>query len=82
MNCWLEHENILNEVKMVWTESSVNGKVSYVAKEKLKKLKKHLRIWNKEVFGILDLKIDNIVAELNELDLMVSNDPVVHAENS
>lgn len=39
-----------------------------MVKEKLKMLRDKLKIWDKEVFGWLDLDINNNVAELNELD--------------
>lgn len=32
-------------------------------------LKEKLRVWNKEVFGILDLNIDGLVKDMKGLDL-------------
>lgn len=46
----------------------------------MKILKDHLKKWNRDVFGILDLQIDNIVAELNNLDLTISDDLVARSE--
>lgn len=43
----------------------------YVFKEKLKMLREKLRVWNKEVFGFLDLNIKNIVNKINALDELV-----------
>lgn len=37
-------------------------------KEKLKFLKERLKWWSKEVFGWLDLNIENIVEDLNALE--------------
>lgn len=46
----------------------VSGKMAYVVvKEKFKKLKELLHGWNKEVFGVLVLNIDNLVKEINAL---------------
>lgn len=39
-----------------------------VFNEKLKMLKEKIREWNKEVFGHMDLKIQNTVEEPNVLD--------------
>lgn len=47
----------------VWN-LQVKGKKTFIIKEKI-----NLKVWNKEVFGRLDLKIENIVADLNELDV-------------
>ena len=41
-------------------------------KEKLKKLKESLRWWNREIFWWVDLKVEDVVMELNELDMAVS----------
>jgi len=39
-----------------------------VLKEKLKKLKHDPKCWNKEVFGIIGLKKQNLLLELGSLD--------------
>ncbi|MCI02122.1 LINE-1 reverse transcriptase like, partial [Trifolium medium] len=59
----------------------IRGKKAFVLKESLKKLKESLKVWNREIFGILDLNIDKTVKELNELENMVANgidDPANH----
>lgn len=55
-------------VQECWSSHQVEGKHYYVIKEKFKMLKEGLRRWNREVFGIKDLHIDNIVKELNEVE--------------
>ncbi|GAU41394.1 hypothetical protein TSUD_244790 [Trifolium subterraneum] len=40
-----------------------------VFKEKLKLLKEKLKMWNKGVFGAVDLNLESFVEELNELDV-------------
>ncbi|XP_068466659.1 uncharacterized protein [Phaseolus vulgaris] len=40
----------------------------YVFKEKLKKLKAELKIWNKEVFGDVNLASEELQRRINELD--------------
>lgn len=44
-------------------------------------LKGNLRDWNKNVFGILDLEMDSALKELNALDFMAGNDPVLNLED-
>lgn len=49
-----------------WKSLRVEGKKTFVVKEKLKLLKKEIIRWNKEVYGWLDLNIENIVNDLND----------------
>lgn len=79
LNCWLDHEDFLDEVKLVWNVGQISRKEAYVAKEKLKQLKEHPGKWKKEVFGIVDLQIETIVEKLNALESSRSNDPVAHS---
>lgn len=48
-----------------WNMLKVGGKQSYVLKENIKLLRNNL---NKEVFGLLDLKIEDAVKKFNMLD--------------
>jgi hypothetical protein len=43
------------------------------SKEKMKSLKEALKVWNKEVFGILDLNIEKTVKDLNDLEDQITN---------
>ena len=40
----------------------------FVFKERLKKLKAYLKIWNREVFGYVNLEGDKLVKKVQELD--------------
>jgi aminoglycoside N3'-acetyltransferase len=51
----------------------VRGKKAFVIKEKMKRLKEALKVWNKEVFGLVDLNIDKTVKELNAADELIVN---------
>jgi hypothetical protein len=51
----------------------IQGKKAFIIKEKLKRLKIALKTWNQEVFGILDLNIDNTVKDLNDLEEQLAN---------
>lgn len=48
-------------------EGVIEGWGSFVFKEKLRRLKRVIREWNKEVFGDLDQKVREIRDELNLL---------------
>jgi hypothetical protein len=39
----------------------------------MKRLKEALKVWNKEVFGILDLNIEKTVNDLNDLEDQITN---------
>ncbi|GAU33427.1 hypothetical protein TSUD_380630 [Trifolium subterraneum] len=72
-NCWLEHPNFIPFVTETWKKLEVKGKKAYVLKEKLKRLKDSLNVWNREVFGIIDLNINKTVKELNEAEDLIAN---------
>lgn len=44
-------------------------------------LKGHLRKWNKEIFGIVDLRIENIVSKLNEVEASLNEDSTAQVEH-
>lgn len=76
LNYWLEHEGFIEEVKSAWNENQISGRAAYVVKKKLKRLKERLQKWNKEVYGIVDLKIDKLITEINQLETDCGgNDP-------
>lgn len=58
----------------MWLKCEAKGRRDFILFEKLKFLKSSLRIWNKEVFGWIDLKVEESVEELNALNkLLVEN---------
>jgi hypothetical protein len=76
INGWLDHPEFLPFVEKSWKSFDVRGKKAYVLKEKFRLLKESLRKWNKEVFGILDLNIENTVKELNDIEGLLGGDEV------
>jgi hypothetical protein len=72
-NCWLQHPDFLEVVKNCWEKANIQGKRAYILKEKLKIVKETLKVWNKEVFGIIDLNLEKTVQELNELEDQFAN---------
>ena len=55
-------------MRLKWDNFDVQGSGIYVLKEKLKKLKTELKIWNKEVFGDVNLASEELQRRINELD--------------
>ncbi|PNX80406.1 cysteine-rich receptor-like protein kinase, partial [Trifolium pratense] len=82
-NCWLEHPDFIPFVSSIWESLAIRGKKAFVLKEKLKKLKEKLKVWNREVFGILDLNIDKTVKDLNDAeDLMARGATCMNIANT
>jgi hypothetical protein len=52
-----------------WRGDRVKGWMGFILKEKLKGLKFCIRVWNKEVYGVVDSKIEKLVEDINELDV-------------
>ncbi|XP_058776931.1 uncharacterized protein LOC131651277 [Vicia villosa] len=67
-NCWYEHPEFENFVREVWNSQQVTGTSAFVLKEKIKRLRERLCWWNLNVFGWLDLRIEEDVEELNKLE--------------
>lgn len=68
INAWMSHPSFLELVSNSWREGRIEGWGCYVFKEKLRRLKEALKVWNKEVFGDLDQKVVRLREELNTLD--------------
>lgn len=48
----------------------------YILKEKLKRLKQHLKAWNKDQFDDVQQKFSTIEKKLNELEVKGENSPL------
>ncbi|KAL6520276.1 hypothetical protein OROMI_032456 [Orobanche minor] len=59
---------------------SVEGRYGYIIKEKLKMLKKELKVWNATSFGNLDENIERRKKELKELDDLDEDRGLIDAE--
>lgn len=64
---WLE-KDFLSLLKRWWLSFSFSGSPGYVMSKKLQALKNALKIWNKEVFGKVDRKCENILVAIQSLD--------------
>lgn len=49
---WLHHPNFAKNIKKWWGETTnMEGTVMYHSQQHLNKIKEHLKMWNKTVFG-------------------------------
>ena len=53
---WVHHDSFIPLVKEVWS-TNISGPPSFVLCQKLKNLRSRLKVWNWQVFGNLNLKI-------------------------
>lgn len=80
LNPWLSHPNFMPEVKQIWENVQVSGWAGYRLMRKLKELKSHLRVWNKEVFGNIDNLLKSAEDEVHEWDLMAESTTLAEVE--
>ncbi|XP_058775028.1 uncharacterized protein LOC131649274 [Vicia villosa] len=64
-NCRFEDAEFMRFVEDSWKDINVAGNKTFIIKENLKILRTKLRIWNKEKFGWIDLKIEEATKKLN-----------------
>ncbi|KAG2684095.1 hypothetical protein I3760_10G062500 [Carya illinoinensis] len=68
-NMWLKHEGFVELVGQWWSSYHLQGNPSTVLAEKLKALKKDLKLWNEQIFGDVTLqKKKNLFQELQSLE--------------
>jgi hypothetical protein len=66
-NMWLKTEGFVDRVKDWWSSYPFRGTPSFVLASKLKALKEDLKLWNKHVFGDVNLKQLQLSSELSRL---------------
>ncbi|XP_058746484.1 uncharacterized protein LOC131619402 [Vicia villosa] len=67
-NEWFSDKNFLSFVKEEWKGMEVLGRGDFVLKEKLRLIKDRLRWWNLNIFGKVDLEVEDGVRVLNDSD--------------
>ncbi|XP_058768462.1 uncharacterized protein LOC131642211 [Vicia villosa] len=67
-NEWFSHDSFYPFVENEWKSFKVEGRGDYILKQKLHLLKGRLKWWNKEVFGRIDLEIQEEVNDINRGD--------------
>ncbi|KAF5931642.1 hypothetical protein HYC85_027813 [Camellia sinensis] len=73
LNPWLAHPSFMPAVKQIWENNQVSGWAGFRLMRKLRDLRSHLRIWNKEVFGNIDALLKSAEEELHEWDLQAES---------
>ena len=68
LDCWLKDKSLGNIVNECWTQTQQRGWGGFMLKEKIKRLKQRLKLWNKEQFGDTFKKVQDIEAKLNKLE--------------
>nr|KYP61675.1 Transposon TX1 uncharacterized [Cajanus cajan] len=68
LNCWFDDIRFKPFVEDAWGRMEIRGKKCFVLKEKLKELKKRLKIWNKEEFGDINKNIELLHEEIHNLE--------------
>ncbi|XP_058776002.1 uncharacterized protein LOC131650307 [Vicia villosa] len=70
-NAWINHKDFKEFICNEWAKLKIDGRGDFILFEKLKLLKAKIRIWNREVFGWIDLKVSEEPAKINVLDNLV-----------
>ncbi|XP_068474608.1 uncharacterized protein [Phaseolus vulgaris] len=68
IDAWFMEKGFLTMVKDWWTSYPVQGNAFVVFKEKLKCLKRDLKVWNRDSFGNMESSKKKILEELEALD--------------
>ena len=55
-NMWLEEKGFMDQMKRRWGNLTFTGSFSFVLDAKLRALEVLLKTWNKELFGVIEIK--------------------------
>ncbi|XP_058768748.1 uncharacterized protein LOC131642530 [Vicia villosa] len=67
-NLWFSHKDFFSFMEKEWNSLEVKGRGDFCLVEKLKALKSKISLWNKEVFGWIDINIEEAEKEMHFLD--------------
>ncbi|XP_058785957.1 uncharacterized protein LOC131660684 [Vicia villosa] len=81
-NEWFSLDSFLPFIEKEWKSLHIEGRGDFILKEKLRLLKDKLRRWNEEVFGRIDLEVEQGVRELNLADLTLEGEDVDYFEET
>ncbi|XP_019435225.1 PREDICTED: uncharacterized protein LOC109341721 [Lupinus angustifolius] len=70
---WLKHEGLRGVVEAHWANRVV-GCPMFILASKLKGLKNILKVWNKEVFGNIHIRVKEAFKNLEDLQLRITNE--------
>jgi len=55
----------IDKVRTWWTEYRMSSNDIWVLKEKFKRLKRGLKVWNRDIFGHLEKKKHNLIQSIS-----------------
>ncbi|GKU92387.1 hypothetical protein SLEP1_g6121 [Rubroshorea leprosula] len=67
-DAWLEFPQFKGMVRDIWMSTVVNGWNGFCLKEKLKEIKKVLKVWSKNMVSEIDLGIQNCIDSIAVID--------------
>lgn len=70
MDMWLSHPGCLKLAQETWNNHQVMGWAGFSITQKLRAVKEKLKVWNKEVFGNVNLALQNTELTLHQLDVL------------
>lgn len=70
INAWCTHPDFKKIVEDSWNSYDVEGWYWFRVKEKLKRLKDDLMKWNRDIFGSIDNKVEQLKQDIHELDMI------------
>ncbi|KAM1304224.1 hypothetical protein ACFX2F_021920 [Malus domestica] len=70
---WLDHQDFFPLVEDVWKSSNFYGCPMYVLGAKLRVLKSRIKVWNKSVFGDVNMNVDKAFDALDEIQKEISS---------
>lgn len=65
---WFDHKEFKEFMSNEWNSFKVMGSKAFVLKEKFKLIRVRIRWWNINVFGWVDLKVEQDVKSMNILE--------------
>lgn len=66
LRCLYDLKDFENFIRKEWNANVIKGSSDFIIKEKFRYLRGRLRWWNLNVFGMVELKIEEIVDDLNQ----------------
>ncbi|XP_058755941.1 uncharacterized protein LOC131629164 [Vicia villosa] len=67
-NEWFSSEAFIPFVEKEWNSLDVQSRGDFILKDKLRLFKEIPKRWNKEVFGKIDLEVEDVVHDINVVD--------------
>lgn len=81
-NMWLKESGFVEWVKSKWVSYEIEGDLSFKLAKRLKLLKEDLKVWNREVFGKVDIRLKSIMEKVRNLDEKAGNEGLSREEDS